>query len=53
MLRVRSHILYIPTDRIKLPALLMHNVRHVSEQLIQLPNALLNISYFRFPLYDQ
>jgi len=50
---IRSHILYIPTYRIQLASLLMHNMRHISKQLIQLSNALLNISYLGFSLYDQ
>ena len=53
MLRIRSHILYIPTNRIELPPLLMHNVRHVPKQFIQLANTLLDIPNLRLPLHNQ
>ena len=53
MLRIRRHILHIPTNRVQLGPLLVHNVRHVPEQLIQLPDALLDIPNLRLPLHDQ
>ena len=53
MLRVRSHILHIPAYRIQLSSLLMHNMRHISEQFIQLSNALLDVSDFRLSLDNQ
>lgn len=53
MLRIRSHILYIPTDGIQLPSLFMHDMCHISEQLVQLSDTLFNIPYFRFSFDDQ
>ena len=53
MLRIARHILNVPADRVQLSALLVHNMGHIAEQLVQLPNALLDITYFRFPLNDQ
>lgn len=43
LFRIPPHILHIRIDRIQLIALLPHNMRHVPEQLIQFPNALLDI----------
>ena len=53
VLRIHCHILYVPAYRIELPSLLMHNMRHIPEQLVQLSDALLNIPDLRFPLHDQ
>jgi len=53
MLRIRSHILHVPTYRIELSSLFVHDMRHISKQLIELSNALLDIPYLRFPLHNQ
>ena len=53
MLRIRRHILHVATNRVELAPLLVHNVRHVPEELVQLADALLNVPNLRFPLHDQ
>lgn len=53
MSRIHGHILHVAVDRIKLRALLMHNVRNVPEELVQLPNTRFDIPDLGLPLYNQ
>lgn len=53
MSRIHGHILHVAVDRIKLRALLMHNVRNVPEELVQLPNTRFDIPDLGLPLYDE
>ena len=53
MSRIHGHILYVAINRIKLRALFMHNMRNVPEELVQLPNASLNVADLGLPLYNQ
>ena len=53
MSRIHGHILHVAINRIKLRALLMHNMRNVPEELVQLPNTRLDISDLGLPLDNQ
>ena len=51
--RIACDILDILANDIKLITLFMHNMRHISEQLVQFANALLNVANFGFPLDNE
>ena len=51
--RVRRRVAHIHLDRVQHGALLVHNVRHVPEQLVQLPDALLDVPNLAFSLDDE
>lgn len=50
---IPRHVLHVPTDRIQLRALLVHNMRHVAEQLVQLADTGLDIPDLSLSLDDQ
>lgn len=51
--RIPPHILHIGIDGIQLIPLLSNNMRHVSEQLVQLADTLLDVPDLGFPFYDE
>lgn len=40
-------------DRVKLRALLVNDMRHVSEELVEFPNGLFNVPDLGFALHNQ
>lgn len=50
---ILGHVLDILADNVKLTALLVNDVRDITEQLVQLPNALLDVADLGFPLDDK
>lgn len=52
-MRIIPRILHIYADDIQLLPLLMHHVPYVAEELVQFPDALLDISDLGFSLDDE
>ena len=53
LLRIASHIDHVPMDRVKLRALLVNDMRHVSEELVEFPHRLFNVPDLGFALHNQ
>jgi len=47
------HVLDVLGDEVQLASLLMHDMRDIPEQLVQLAHALLDVSYLSLALDDQ
>jgi hypothetical protein len=53
ILRVIPRLRHVFRDDVQTLALLMHHMRHIPEQLVQLSHRLLDVAYLRFSLDDQ
>lgn len=52
MSRIHGYILYIAVNRIQLRALLMHDMRNVPKQLVQLPYTRLDVPDLGLSLHN-